>query len=152
MTTSAPVNRGARSSWATSQDSQRTFGAVHDGIRRARPRISSTPGSAPRARTTLVPTLPVAPVTTTRKPMRSAYPDPSRDNARMPKADLVLEGGGVKGLGLVGAVLELLGAGYTFARVAGTSAGAVVASLIAAGAGGDDLEAIMQRLDYARVP
>jgi NTE family protein len=84
--------------------------------------------------------------------MRPAYPNASRDNARMPKADLVLEGGGVKGLGLVGAVLELMEAGYTFARVAGTSAGAVVASLIAAGASGDDLEAIMQRLDYERVP
>ena len=31
----------------------------------------------------------------------------------MPKADLVLEGGGVKGLGLVGAVLELQRQGYT---------------------------------------
>ena len=41
----------------------------------------------------------------------------------MPKADLVLEGGGVKGLGLVGAVLELMREGYTFPRLAGTSAG-----------------------------
>ena len=41
----------------------------------------------------------------------------------MPKADLVLEGGGVKGLGLVGAVLHLMREGYTFPRVAGTSAG-----------------------------
>jgi NTE family protein len=47
-------------------------------------------------------------------------------------ADLALEGGGVKGIGLVGAVLVLSEAGYTFPRVAGTSAGAIAATLIAA--------------------
>jgi NTE family protein len=47
-------------------------------------------------------------------------------------ADLVLEGGGVKGIGLAGAVLELDAAGYVFKRVAGTSAGAIAAALIAA--------------------
>lgn len=70
----------------------------------------------------------------------------------MPEADLVLEGGGVKGLGLVGAVLELMGAGYTFPRVAGTSAGSIVAAFLAAGATADQLTAIMGRLDYSRVP
>jgi NTE family protein len=48
------------------------------------------------------------------------------------KADLVLEGGGVKGIGLVGAVLALEDAQYHFPRVAGTSAGAIAAALIAA--------------------
>lgn len=52
---------------------------------------------------------------------------------RSPRADLVLEGGGVKGIGLVGAVTALANAGYTFGRVAGTSAGAIVASAIACG-------------------
>ena len=70
----------------------------------------------------------------------------------MPKADLVLEGGGVKGLGLVGAVLHLMREGYTFPRVAGTSAGSIVAAFLAAGAKADELAAIMDRLDYARVP
>jgi NTE family protein len=46
--------------------------------------------------------------------------------------DLVLEGGGVKGIGLVGAVLALDGAGYQVRRVAGTSAGAIVAAITAA--------------------
>ena len=46
--------------------------------------------------------------------------------------DLVLEGGGVKGIGLVGAILELDAAGYQVRRVAGTSAGAIVASIVAA--------------------
>src|SRR5438552_4198791 len=48
------------------------------------------------------------------------------------RADLVLEGGGVKGVGLLGAVLTLAEAGYSFPRVAGTSAGAIVASLVTA--------------------
>lgn len=47
-------------------------------------------------------------------------------------ADLVCEGGGVKGIGLVGAVHELAAAGYTFPRVAGTSSGALVGCFIAA--------------------
>lgn len=47
-------------------------------------------------------------------------------------ADLVLEGGGVKGVALVGAVSGLVDAGYGFHRIAGTSAGAIVASVIAA--------------------
>ncbi len=47
-------------------------------------------------------------------------------------ADLVLEGGGVKGIGLVGAYSELSKAGYAFHRIAGTSAGAIVGALIAA--------------------
>lgn len=48
------------------------------------------------------------------------------------RADLVLEGGGVKGIGLAGAVLALDQAGYRFERVAGTSAGAIAAAIIAA--------------------
>ena len=46
-------------------------------------------------------------------------------------ADLALEGGGVKGIGIVGAVSVLAEAGYRFQRVAGTSAGAIAATLIA---------------------
>jgi NTE family protein len=47
-------------------------------------------------------------------------------------ADLVLEGGGVKGIGLAGAILVLSEAGYRFPRTAGTSAGAIAAVLVAA--------------------
>ena len=47
-------------------------------------------------------------------------------------ADLALEGGGVKGIAIVGAVSVLAEAGYRFQRVAGTSAGAIAATLIAA--------------------
>ena len=70
----------------------------------------------------------------------------------MDRADLVLEGGGVKGLGLVGAVVRLMREGYSFQRVAGTSAGAIVAALLAAGATYEQLIAAMGRLDYRRVP
>jgi predicted acylesterase/phospholipase RssA len=47
-------------------------------------------------------------------------------------ADLVLEGGGVLGIGHVGAISALDEAGYSFARVAGTSAGSIVGALVAA--------------------
>lgn len=49
--------------------------------------------------------------------------------------DLVLAGGGVKGIGLVGAVVRLMEAGYRPYRVAGTSAGAIIGAIVAAGAG-----------------
>lgn len=69
-------------------------------------------------------------------------------------ADLVLEGGGVKGIGHVGAVIALAEADYTFPRVAGTSAGAVVGAVIAglqaAGEPLSRLRAIMQSLDFSR--
>jgi NTE family protein len=67
-------------------------------------------------------------------------------------ADLVLEGGGIKGIGLGGAVRRLLLAGYRFERIAGTSAGAIVGALLAAGADERGLAGAMQRLQYERVP
>ena len=46
--------------------------------------------------------------------------------------DLVLAGGGVKGIGLVGAVVKLMEAGYRAHRVAGSSAGSIVGAIVAA--------------------
>jgi NTE family protein len=66
------------------------------------------------------------------------------------QADLVLEGGGVKGIGLVGAAVALTEAGYRFNRVAGTSAGAIVGSMIAAGLTGEDLRNVALSLDYRK--
>ncbi len=67
-------------------------------------------------------------------------------------ADLVLEGGGVKGIALVGAAVALADAGYTFARIAGSSAGALVGSIIAAmqqaGEPMSRVDDIMRTLDY----
>ena len=56
-------------------------------------------------------------------------------------ADLVLEGGGVKGIALVDH-------DYTFHRIAGTSAGAIVGALIAAGMPPEDLQRVMRTVDY----
>jgi NTE family protein len=66
----------------------------------------------------------------------------------------VLEGGGVKGIGLVGAILVLTEAGFTFPRVAGTSAGAIVASLLAAlqaaGEPPSRLRSFVEQIDYTQ--
>jgi NTE family protein len=67
------------------------------------------------------------------------------------RADLVLEGGGVKGIGLAGAVAAVTDAGYVPQRISGTSAGALVGAIAAAGARGADLGEIMRRLDFHAV-
>lgn len=60
----------------------------------------------------------------------------------------VFEGGGVKGIGLVGAVCCLLDRGYKIKNYAGTSAGSIVASLLAAGYTGKELKDIMTNINY----
>ncbi len=60
----------------------------------------------------------------------------------------VFEGGGVKGVGLVGATSVTEERGYQFGNVAGTSAGAIVSTLIAAGYSSIELKAILDELDY----
>jgi NTE family protein len=76
----------------------------------------------------------------------------SGPESRTKPTDLVLEGGGVKGIGLVGAILELDSAGYAVKRVAGTSAGAIVASLVASLNATkqplSELNAILKTIDY----
>jgi NTE family protein len=64
------------------------------------------------------------------------------------KADAVFEGGGVKGIGLVGAVSEIEKAGYEFENLAGTSAGAIVASLLAVGYSSAELKQELEKLNY----
>jgi NTE family protein len=66
------------------------------------------------------------------------------------KADAVFEGGGVKGIGLVGALAAAEERGYRWVNVAGTSAGAIVASLVAAGYGTGEMKEILEELDYRR--
>jgi len=63
-------------------------------------------------------------------------------------ADAVFEGGGVKGIGLVGAVAVAEEKGYQWVNVAGTSAGAIVAALLAAGYSAAELKEILEELDY----
>jgi NTE family protein len=85
---------------------------------------------------------------------RDGWPNPGGGDQPELVADLALEGGGVKGIGLVGAVLVLSEVGYRFRAVAGTSAGAVVAALIAAitksGAEMADLRRYMLSMDFSK--
>ena len=69
--------------------------------------------------------------------------------------DLVLAGGGVKGIGLVGSVVRLMEAGYRANRIAGTSAGSIVGSIVAAAAktntiGPQDIRDLVLSLDYGK--
>ena len=53
--------------------------------------------------------------------------------------DLVFEGGGAKGILFVGAMQELEDRGHSFDRLLGTSAGAITATLLAAGYSSDEM-------------
>jgi NTE family protein len=64
------------------------------------------------------------------------------------KADAVFEGGGVKGIAFVGAICCLEECGYQWEKLAGTSAGAIVAALLAVGYRGRELKEIMEKLNY----
>jgi NTE family protein len=66
------------------------------------------------------------------------------------RADLVLAGGGVKGIGHVGAVAALRECGYEFPRVAGTSAGSIVGALVAAGMTSERMAEVMRELSWNR--
>jgi NTE family protein len=80
----------------------------------------------------------------------------------MADADLVLEGGGVKGIAHIGALSTLESNGYTFHRVAGTSAGSIAAAFTAgcmkAGRKVSDIEPLLfpgkspDSIDYGKVP
>ena len=60
----------------------------------------------------------------------------------------VFEGGGVRGIALAGAAAGALDAGYTFHKTVGTSAGALVAALLAAGYNARELEEQVAGMDW----
>ncbi len=60
----------------------------------------------------------------------------------------VFEGGGVRGVALAGAAAAALDLGFEFDAVAGTSAGALVASLVAAGYGPEELAGSVCAVDW----
>jgi NTE family protein len=62
-------------------------------------------------------------------------------------ADLVLAGGGVKGIGHVGVLSVLEEHGYVYRRVAGTSVGAIAGALAAAGMPARRMRAVLRGLD-----
>jgi NTE family protein len=63
--------------------------------------------------------------------------------------DGVFSGGGIKGFGLVGALQELEGRGFTFHRTAGTSAGSILAAFVAAGYTGKEMEKFFLDIDFS---
>ncbi|MEH7111884.1 patatin-like phospholipase family protein [Neobacillus niacini] len=66
------------------------------------------------------------------------------------KIDGVFSGGGIKGFALVGAIQEIENRGFQFERVAGTSAGSIVAAFIAAGYGSEEIENLFDELDLTK--
>lgn len=64
------------------------------------------------------------------------------------KYDGVFEGGGVKGIAFVGALTYLEEKGYVVEKVAGTSAGAIIAALLAAGYTTKELKEIMLSVNF----
>ncbi|MGG3683438.1 patatin-like phospholipase family protein [Aeribacillus composti] len=66
------------------------------------------------------------------------------------KIDGVFSGGGIKGFAFIGAYKALEEKGFEFARVAGTSAGSIIAALIAAGYKSDEILFLMDSLDLRK--
>ncbi|TLS36109.1 patatin-like phospholipase family protein [Pseudalkalibacillus caeni] len=65
------------------------------------------------------------------------------------KADAVFEGGGVRGIAFTGAVEAMEEYGYEWERLAGTSAGAVIAALLASGYTGAEMKNILASIEYS---
>ncbi|WP_418792024.1 patatin-like phospholipase family protein [Phosphitispora sp. TUW77] len=65
------------------------------------------------------------------------------------KANAVFEGGGIKGIGIAGA-LSVASEYYDWMYTAGTSAGAIVASLVAAGYTAEEIRDLIFSIDYRR--
>ncbi|PZE22220.1 patatin-like phospholipase family protein [Paenibacillus xerothermodurans] len=64
------------------------------------------------------------------------------------KINAVFEGGGVKGIALAGAVLAVEQRGLQFHQVAGTSSGAIVASLVAAGYRAGEIRSVIEQTPF----
>lgn len=65
-------------------------------------------------------------------------------------ADGVFEGGGIRGIGIVGALKSFQEHGYVWKRVAGTSVGAIIAALVIAGYKPNELEEIISNMDFIK--
>lgn len=64
------------------------------------------------------------------------------------EADAVFEGGGIRGIGIVGALAYFESQNYKWQRLAGTSVGAIIASLIAAGYSSRELKKILIQMNF----
>ncbi|CEG27831.1 phospholipase [Bacillus sp. B-jedd] len=65
--------------------------------------------------------------------------------------DGVFSGGGIKGFALVGAYEAIERRGFRFCRVAGTSAGSIVASLITAGYSCKEIQSLLEELELEKL-
>ena len=66
-------------------------------------------------------------------------------------ADIVFEGGGIKGIGLVGALKIFENNDYQWKSISGNSAGSIVAALVAVGYSCDEIKNLMLKLDYTKI-
>jgi NTE family protein len=64
------------------------------------------------------------------------------------RANAIFEGGGVKAVGMLGALHEAERRGYDWVNLAGTSAGAIIASLAAAGYTAGEIKEMVWQLDF----
>lgn len=64
------------------------------------------------------------------------------------KINGVFEGGGVKGIALAGSISAAMKQGHVFSEVAGTSSGAIVAALLAAGYSGEEMKELILRTPF----
>ncbi|TLF47187.1 patatin [Maribacter aurantiacus] len=71
-----------------------------------------------------------------------------QDNLKRPKVGLVLSGGGAKGMAHIGALKVIEEAGVEIDYVGGTSMGAIVGALYAAGYTADQLDSIFRATDF----
>lgn len=67
------------------------------------------------------------------------------------KIDGVFSGGGIKGFALIGAYEEIERRGMHFVRLAGTSAGSIIAALIAAGYTSKEIYQLMDEVDLPKM-
>ncbi|WP_160721627.1 patatin-like phospholipase family protein [Bacillus sp. USDA818B3_A] len=67
------------------------------------------------------------------------------------KIDGVFSGGGIRGFALIGAYEEIENRGFQFARVAGTSAGSIIAALVVAGYTSKEVYQLVDEFDLPKM-
>ncbi|WP_373533897.1 patatin-like phospholipase family protein [Microcoleus sp.] len=83
---------------------------------------------------------------TERQTILSKFPPPDENNQIY--ADAIFEGGGVRGVAFLGALRCCSDLGIRWRKLAGTSAGAITAAVLATDLSIDDLEELLGQLDY----
>jgi len=78
----------------------------------------------------------------------AAQPDPSLDGRKRPRIGLVLSGGGARGMAHIGVLKILEEMRIPVDVITGTSMGAIVGGLYAAGLSPDDLEKLVTGMDW----